>query len=91
MKNIILASASPRRRKIMDKLNLPYRVVISNVKEVMREDLYLEKRIENLALQKAEAVFKDNSDCVVIGADTVVVLNGEVLGKPHNMTEAREM
>lgn len=91
MKNIILASASPRRRKIMDKLNLPYRVVISNVKEVMREDLYLEKRIENLALQKAEAVFKDNQDCVVIGADTVVVLNGEVLGKPHNMTEAREM
>ena len=91
MKNIILASASPRRRKIMDKLNLPYRVVISNVKEVMREDLYLEKRIENLALQKAEAVFQDNSDCVVIGADTVVVLNGEVLGKPHNMTEAREM
>ena len=91
MKNIILASASPRRRKIMDMLNLPYRVVVSNVKEELRDDLYLEKKIESLALQKAEAVYKDHEDCVVIGADTVVVYNGEILGKPHNMSEAREM
>ena len=91
MKDIVLASASPRRREIMDKLNLPYRVVFSNIKENMNPDLSVEERITDLASQKAMAVFRENKDALVIGADTVVVLDEEILGKPHNMTEAREM
>ncbi len=91
MKDIILASASPRRREIMDKLGCPYRVVISNVKEEMDESLPLEKRVENLAYQKAKAVYREHQDALIIGADTIVEVDGEVLGKPHTMTEARAM
>ena len=91
MKEIILASASPRRREIMDKLNLRYRVVISNINENMDEHLSLEERIKELASEKALAVYRQHEDCLVVGADTIVEIDGEVLGKPHNMTEAREM
>ncbi len=91
MKEIILASASPRRREIMDMLNVNYRVVISNIREELDETLTIEERIKSLAGQKAMAVFREHQDDLVIGADTIVELDGEILGKPHNMTEAREM
>ena len=91
MKDIILASASPRRREIMDMLEISYRVVISNVREELDETLSIEERIKSLAWQKANAVFRQHQQDLVIGADTIVELNGEILGKPHNMTEAREM
>ena len=58
MKEIILASASPRRREIMDMLNVNYRVVISNVREELDETLTIEERIKSLAGQKAMAVFR---------------------------------
>ncbi len=91
MKEIILASASPRRREIMNMLNIPYKVIVSNVAEKLNEQLSLEERIEDLALQKASAVFRQHQDALVIGADTIVELDGEVIGKPHSMTEARAM
>ena len=91
MRDIILASASPRRREIMDKLNVHYRVIVSNVREEMKEDLPVEERIKDLALQKALAVFNEHPEELVIGADTIVEVDGRILGKPHTMTEAREM
>ena len=91
MKDIILASASPRRREIMNRLNIPYKVIVSNVQERMNDQLSLEDRVIDLACQKAKAVFAEHQDDLVIGADTIVELDGEVLGKPHSMTEARAM
>lgn len=91
MRDIILASASPRRREIMDKLNLHYRIIVSNVREEMKEELPIEERIKDLAMQKALAVYKEHPEELVIGADTIVEIDGKILGKPHTMTEAREM
>lgn len=91
MKDIILASSSPRRREIMNKLRLSYKVVISNVSEKMDPSLSLKERVMDLAEQKAAAVFAENRDSLVLGADTIVEIDGEVLGKPHGRSEAREM
>ncbi len=91
MRDIILASASPRRREIMDKLNVRYKVIVSNVREVMNDDLSVEEKIKDLALQKALAVYREHPEELVIGADTIVEIDGKILGKPHTMTEAREM
>lgn len=91
MKDIILASASPRRREILEAIGLPHRVVISKVEErvpVMTEPAEV---AQNLARQKALAVAQDLDNGVVIGADTIVVLKGQVLGKPANRQEAVEM
>ncbi|MBR0385104.1 MAG: septum formation inhibitor Maf [Erysipelotrichaceae bacterium] len=91
MREIILASASPRRREIMNRLGIPYKVIVSNISEKLNEQLSLEDKIKDLALQKAQAVFVEHQDCLVIGADTIVELDGEIIGKPHSMTEARAM
>ncbi|MBQ4251957.1 MAG: septum formation protein Maf, partial [Erysipelotrichaceae bacterium] len=88
---IILASASPRRREIMDKLNLSYRVIVPNIDETLNEELPLEKQIEDLAYRKAMAIKKNRRDDLVIAADTVVVVNHHILGKPHSLSEARKM
>ncbi len=91
MKNVILASASPRRREIMNKLRVPYKVIVSNVQEKRKTELGLEEQIMDISNQKAMAVFKDHQDDLIIGADTIVEIDGEVLGKPHSLSEAREM
>ncbi len=91
MNNIILASKSPRRREIMDKLNIEYKVIVSDIKEVMDESLAIEDRIKDLALKKALAVYEDHKEDLVIGADTVVEADGVILGKPRNETEAYDM
>lgn len=91
MKRIILASNSPRRREMMDSLNINYQVIPSTGKEIRDESLPIEKQIEQLALNKANSVFQDNKDALVIGADTIVVIDNKVLGKPKTKQEAKEM
>lgn len=91
MKDIILASGSPRRKELFDLLDLDYRVEVSNVEEIMNNDLPIEKRIEDVAYQKGKAVFSNNKDSLVVSADTVVVLGQEILGKPKNEEMCKEM
>ena len=80
---IILASQSPRRREILQLMDLPFEVIESHVKEVPPAGATPEELVKALAEQKARAVFAAHPDCCVIGADTVVDLDGRVLGKPH--------
>ena len=91
MQRLILASKSPRRRELMDLLNKPYEVIVSEADESIDKNNDLRKEIEHLAYKKAETVFKDNRDAVVVGADTIVVINNEVLGKPKDEDDARRM
>ncbi len=91
MKRIILASASPRRREIMGMLQMPFEVIVSNTSEVMDESLPVKERIIDIARQKAEAVYRDHQDAIVIGCDTVVVVGDRILGKPKDKEQAREM
>ena len=86
-KKLILASASPRRREILDTAGYSYEIVPSNADEVMEGDAYLLARLN--ALAKAKEVYtRIGGDCVVVGADTVVCVDGEVLGKPKDERDA---
>lgn len=91
MKQIILASASPRRKEIMNLLNIPYEIKIADIDEKINKDNDLIQEIENISYLKALKVFNENKDAVVIGADTIVVINNEVLGKPKSKQEAKQM
>lgn len=89
---IILASASPRRKELLSKIGLKFDVIPSNYEEKLSDDNFEYKKIETLALNKAKDVEQRiNEEAVIISADTVVVLDGKILGKPHSKQEAREM
>ncbi len=88
---IILASASPRRRELLALAGIPFRVEVSDVEEKITGTEPSEI-VQELSLQKAEAVAeKQSSDCIVIGADTVVALDGRIMGKPKSREDAAEM
>lgn len=91
MKNLILASASPRRREIFEKLGLTFTVAVSNKEPDTKRDDDAELSAFESAKIKAEDIFERNPDAVVVGADTVVSCDGVLLGKPADEKEAREM
>lgn len=91
MREIVLASFSPRRRELLGRLNIPFVVKGSNVEEIIDESLSFEDRLIDLAYQKANAVFQENQDCVVIGCDTTVALDKTILGKPADYEDAFNM
>lgn len=91
MKKIILASASPRRRELLEQIGLEFEVIPSKAEEVITKTLPNEI-VEELSKQKAEDVAKSMDDgVIVIGSDTIVWQNGRVMGKPHSREEAKEM
>ncbi len=87
---IILASQSPRRREILQLMEIPFEVIESHVEEVPPAGATPVELVKALAEQKARAVFALHPNACVIGADTVVDLDGRVLGKPHTPERARE-
>lgn len=91
MKKIILASQSPRRREILNMMQIPFLVMNADVDETMDINNDLSEEIKKVAYKKAKCVFDNHQDCVVIGADTIVVLDNELLGKPKNPEKASEM
>lgn len=90
---IILASGSPRRRELLSLLGLPFEVIPSEAGEQTPPGMPPDEIVRTLALRKAEAVLSaaGNGGPVVIGSDTIVVLDGEVLGKPRNPDDSRRM
>lgn len=93
MKNakIILASASPRRRELLAQAGFEFEVITSDVDEVVDPALTPDMLVMSLAKQKAQAVAVNRESFVVIGSDTVVVLDGKVLGKPKDEADAERM
>ena len=94
MDKIILASQSPRRRELLTQIGLTYEVIPSTVKEVITEtDPKLV--VQELSRQKAEdvagSVLRDGEEILVIGADTVVSYQGQILGKPVDTDDAVRM
>ena len=87
----ILASKSPRRKQLMESLGIPFEIIVADIDETIDENNNLRKEIEKLSFLKAQKVFNDNSDALVIGADTIVVVNDTVLGKPKNEDDAFRM
>ena len=84
LKSIILASASPRRKQLLTQIGFDFSVIPSTIKEDLSLSLPPEAFTEHWAREKAKNVAENNPDSLIIGADTVVVLNGKILGKPNN-------
>lgn len=93
MKNIplILASQSPRRKEILEMIGITFSIEVANVDETMNLDNDLTIEIQKLAYKKAKAIADKQSNSVVVGADTIVVIDNEVLGKPINEEDAYKM
>lgn len=91
MKSLILASGSPRRKELMHLLPWTFEVKTKEVVEIICDSLSPEENVQALAYQKANAVAEDYQAHIVIGADTVVCLKGEIMGKPHDEIHAKAM
>ena len=90
MEPIILASASPRRREILDLAGIPFTVCPADT-EWAPEGLPPAERVLALARSKAEAVAAAHPNRVILGSDTMVVLGDKVLGKPRDLDDAVDM
>lgn len=86
---VILASQSPRRRDLLDLVRIVHEVRPADIDERHRPGESPRAHAERLARQKAQAI--DEPDAVVIGSDTIVVVDGEVLGKPRDEADAAAM
>lgn len=91
MRKIILASGSPRRKQILEQVGLNFIVEVSDYEEKSIPGVSPSEFVETLSLEKANAVAKNHNDAIIIGADTIVVLNSQILGKPKTKQDAREM
>ncbi len=89
---IILASKSPRRQEILKEAKIEYTIIPSTIEEVFNHQVSVEEAVMDLAYQKAKSI-KDqvSSEDLIIGADTIVVIGQEVLGKPKNHSDAVRM
>ncbi len=91
MKKIVLASASPRRKEILEQVGISFDIIPSTSDEVITKDVPKDI-VEELAEQKAYEVFSNLSNpSIVIGADTIVVLNNSIMGKPKDEIDAFNM
>jgi len=90
-RSIILASQSPRRKSLLQQVGLSFSVIPSLIEENPIFHGSPEQYVKNLSAQKAAEVSERHPGCWVIGADTIVLSAGGVLGKPRNRSNARNM
>lgn len=89
--SLILASASPRRKEIMETAGLLFSVHVSDTDETLPDGITASDAVTELSYRKALAVAKKFPEDTVIGADTVVTLDGIILGKPSDEDDAKKM
>jgi len=88
---VVLASASPRRRELLNLIGIAHEVRPANINETLRPRETPRRHVERLAREKASAIAKRDPDLITIGADTIVVINRKVLGKPTDVADAARM
>jgi len=89
---IVLASSSPRRKDLLKSLGIDFIVKSSDIDETFDNNLSIIDNVNKLALDKAKEVSKNfSNDYIIIGADTIVIINNQVLGKPKDIEEAKYM
>lgn len=91
MEKLLLASSSPRRAEILRAVNWPFETLATHIDETLDPAEKATEAIERLALAKAEAAAQWRSSALVLGADTMVVVDSEILGKPRDERDARRM
>lgn len=87
---LVLGSKSPRRKEILENAGYKFEIVTSDVSEEVDAST-IEEMSMKIVQKKADAIFKLRSNDLIVCADTIVVINGEVLGKPHTKEECIEM
>lgn len=88
---LILASGSPRRAEILTAVGWQFTKQVADVDESVGRDETPENYVQRLAREKAEAVAARHENALILGADTTVVINAEIIGKPVDINDAREM
>ncbi|HEY1802079.1 MAG TPA: Maf family protein [Terriglobales bacterium] len=88
---LVLASASPRRQELLRNAEISFTVHPANIPEMLLPGESPKTYAERLAREKAEAVFRLDADKCVLGADTIVLVDDEVLGKPRDAADAARM
>ena len=91
MARFILASASPRRKQLLKQAGYAFEIVVSDADESLPAGITPEKAVRRNAARKAQAVAETNPGAVVLGCDTMVAIDGEILGKPQDEAEAKAM
>jgi septum formation protein len=92
MRRLYLASASPRRRELLAQIGVPFEVAVAGIDETALPDERPDDLVVRLAVEKARAVSAQlPSDAVVLGSDTVVVIDGDILGKPLDRDDGMRM
>jgi septum formation protein len=91
MKRTILASASPRRKELLEQIGLRFEVEPSDFDEEITPSSEPHETAKKLSLGKAKAAARKHREALIIAADTFVVLGDRILGKPHTNAQAREM
>ena len=88
---VILASGSPRRRELMELMGIPFETDVSDADEDIDKEMPPERYVGELSRRKAKAVEARHEKDIIIGADTIVVMDGTVLGKPKDKDDALRM
>jgi len=88
---IILASSSPRRRELLDQIQVNYEVLPVNIDESHTPGETAEQFVRRLAVAKAQAGYHQKPHCLSLGSDTIVVVDSTILGKPENKAHAIEI
>lgn len=91
MRKIVLASQSPRRVALLKQIGLTPRIAPSYIEEKMNPRLKPKSQAEYLSLQKAQAVAPRYKDAIIIAADTLVIVDNQILGKPTSANDAKRM
>lgn len=91
MANIILASSSPRRRELLQQLGLDFEIHSPDIDESVLAEESVEQYVERLACAKAEAIFQQYPNTIIIAADTTVAVDQHILGKPESKQHAFKM
>lgn len=89
--DFVLASQSPRRRRLLEQLGLAFDVHVSPIEEVIPDDAAPAEVVQDLAAQKAASVAPHYTAALTLGADTIVVLDDAILGKPADAADAEAM
>jgi len=88
---LILASSSPRRREILALLGLPFETIAPDFEETLSSHCPAEAEVLDLALGKTLSVAKNNPESIVVASDTIILIDGEKIGKPSGVENARQI
>lgn len=89
---VILASGSPRRKELLQLIVPKFDILVSGIKEELKEELIPHEQVISLAYAKAKDIYqKTTGDRIIIGSDTLVTKNGKIYGKPKDRNHAKQM